>query len=186
MAPVLAPGALNGRVQPTLRVDDRFVLRPWLAKDAPALLAAYAERDIQHWNLRTLDAAESEQLIESWSEGWRNETAAQWAIARTTDGLAIGRIGLRTIDLSAGEAEVSYWVASHARRAGAASLALVTLSEWALEDLGLHRLELGHSVHNRASCGVATNAHFVVEGTLKSALLHLDGWHDIHWHARTN
>ncbi|MHB1209102.1 MAG: GNAT family N-acetyltransferase [Acidimicrobiales bacterium] len=186
VAPVLAPGSLNGRPQPVMRVDDRFVLRPWRVNDAPALFAAYADRDIQRWNLRTLDAGESEQLIGSWNDAWNDETAAQWAIATTSDDLAVGRVGLRTLDLSAGEAEVSYWVVPQARRRGAASLALATLSEWSLKDLGLHRLELGHSVYNSASCQVANNAGFAPEGTLKSALLHQDGWHDMHWHARTN
>jgi RimJ/RimL family protein N-acetyltransferase len=50
--------------------------------------------------------------------------------------------------------------------------------------LGLHRLELLHSVHNHASCHVAANAGFAIEGTLKGALEHPDGWHDMHLHAR--
>jgi RimJ/RimL family protein N-acetyltransferase len=184
VAPVLAPGSLSSRQQPVLPVDDRFVLRPWSEKDAPALFAAYADPDIQHWSLNTFDAAECEQLIVKWNDAWRNEAGAHWAIAMTADDLAIGRVGLRMIDLNGGEAEVSYWVASQARGVGVASLATGTLSEWLLEDLGLHRLELGHSVHNPASCHVASNAGFVAEGTLRSALLHSDGWHDMHWHAR--
>ena len=184
IGPVVQPGALNGRQQPVLPVDDRYVLRPWRRKDAPALVTAYSDPDIQHWNLRTLDAAESEQLVDSWNDAWTNETGAHWAIARTSDDLAIGKVGLRTIHLDGGEAEVSYWVSPACRRLGAASLATATLSEWSFKDLGLHRLELGHSVHNPASCHVATNAGFVGEGTLRSALLHSDGWHDMHWHAR--
>jgi RimJ/RimL family protein N-acetyltransferase len=160
------------------------MLRPWVENDAAALVAAYADPDIQHWNLNTFDAAECEQLIVKWNDDWRSETGAHWAIAMTADGLAIGRVGLRVIDLNGGEAEVSYWVAPQARGVGAASLATATLSEWLLEDLGLHRLELGHSLRNPASCHVASNAGFLPEGTLRSALLHSDGWHDMHWHAR--
>ena len=184
VAPVLQPGSLSSRQQPVLAIDDRFMLRPWVENDAAALVAAYADPDIQRWNLHVLDAEESEQLTISWNDAWKNETGAHWAIATISDDLAIGKVGLRTIDLSAGEAEVSYWVAPQARGVGAASLATVTLSEWLLEDLGLHRLELGHSLRNPASCHVASNAGFVPEGTLRSALLHADGWHDMHWHAR--
>jgi RimJ/RimL family protein N-acetyltransferase len=184
VAPVLAPGSLNSRRQPVLCVDNRFVLRPWTQGDVPALAAAYANPDIQHWNLNSFDEAEAEHLIVKWNDSWRSETGASWAIAGSSDDCAVGQVGLRVIDLVGGEAEVWYWVAPQARGVGAASLATGTLSEWLLEDLGLHRLELGHSIHNPASCRVATKAGYAPEGTMKSALLHSDGWHDMHWHAR--
>jgi len=53
-----------------------------------------------------------------------------------------------------------------------------------LHDLGLHRLELRHSTANPASCRVAARAGFRLEGTLRSAMRHPDGWHDMHLHAR--
>ncbi|MEU1023512.1 GNAT family protein, partial [Streptomyces sp. NPDC005904] len=49
---------------------------------------------------------------------------------------------------------------------------------------GLHRLELTHATANEASCRVALKAGFPAEGTKRSALLHADGWHDMHLHAR--
>jgi RimJ/RimL family protein N-acetyltransferase len=184
VAPFLPPGSMSSRPQPVLHVDDRFELRPWTAADIPALVAAYADPDIQHWNLSVFDETEAANLVVKWNDQWKHETGAHWAIARTSDDFAIGRVGLRVIDLAGGEAEISYWVAPQARGVGAASLATTTISEWLLGDLGLHRLELGHSVHNPASCHVAMNAGYPPEGTMKSALLHSDGWHDMHWHAR--
>ena len=41
-----------------------------------------------------------------------------------------------------------------------------------------------HSVANHASCRVATKSGFPLEGTHRRALLHTDGWHDMHLHAR--
>jgi RimJ/RimL family protein N-acetyltransferase len=58
------------------------------------------------------------------------------------------------------------------------------MATWAFETLGLHRLALQHSVHNTASCRVAEKAGFAVEGTLRSAARHQDGWHDMHVHGR--
>lgn len=49
---------------------------------------------------------------------------------------------------------------------------------------GLNRLELAHSVHNDASCRVAANASYALEGTKRAEGLHADGWHDMHLHAR--
>jgi RimJ/RimL family protein N-acetyltransferase len=37
---------------------------------------------------------------------------------------------------------------------------------------------------NAESCQVALKAGFALEGTARSALLHTDGWHDMHVHAR--
>ncbi|MGO8889299.1 MAG: GNAT family N-acetyltransferase [Streptosporangiaceae bacterium] len=37
---------------------------------------------------------------------------------------------------------------------------------------------------NTASCRVAAKAGFAAEGIQRSAVLHADGWHDMHVHAR--
>ena len=46
------------------------------------------------------------------------------------------------------------------------------------------RLEVWHSTRNAASCRVAEKAGFVAEGVKRHAVLHVDGWHDMHVHAR--
>ena len=58
------------------------------------------------------------------------------------------------------------------------------MTSWALYELGFHRLEVHHSTENDGSCRVAERAGFGLEGVLRSALLHEDGWHDVHLHAR--
>ncbi len=184
MPPFLPPGSMSCQSQPVLRANDHLKLRPWTQGDVPALVVAYSDPDIQRWNLNALDEEEAKRIVMKWNDSWLHETGAHWAIARTSDDLAVGRVGLRALDLAAGDGEISYWVAPDARATGVASLATRTLSEWLLHHLGLHRLELGHSVQNLASCRVATKAGFVLECTMKSALLHSDGWHDMHWHAR--
>ena len=69
-------------------------------------------------------------------------------------------------------------------RRGLATTALDVLTSWCFDDLGPHRFELRHSVLNEASCRVADKAGFEFEGTTRSQLLHADGWHDMHPHAR--
>jgi RimJ/RimL family protein N-acetyltransferase len=96
----------------------------------------------------------------------------------------VGLIGWGDIDLKGGSAEILYWLLPAGRGAGVMAEATVRLSRWAMDDLGLHRLRLTHSVANSESCRVATRAGFALEGTMRSALLHADGWHDEHLHAR--
>lgn len=184
--PVVEPGVLSRMDQPELLVGDDVLLRPWEIADVLSVVEAYAEPDIQKWNLRTVDETEAVAWIESWASTWIAETDACWAIARRSDRSVLGRIALRRLSLPEGSAEVTYWVLPHGRRNGAATLATKSLSRWAFEDLRLHRLDLHHSVQNEPSCGVATRAGFELEGTLKSYLLHIDGWHDMHVHALVN
>jgi RimJ/RimL family protein N-acetyltransferase len=186
VAAVVQPGALSDMHQPEVSIDEQLLLRPWDEVDVPAVVAAYADRDIQAWNLSSMNDAEAQEWIRSWAATWEAETDACWAIAGKSDLSVVGRIALRHIALSEGSAEVTYWVAPHARRRGAASLAAIAVSRWAFGSLGLHRLELGHSVHNVSSCGVAGRAGFVLEGIRRSSLLHADGWHDMHLHALIN
>ncbi|MFI7162061.1 GNAT family protein [Rhodococcus erythropolis] len=58
------------------------------------------------------------------------------------------------------------------------------MSEWAFREVGFHRLELEHSIHNPRSCRVATKAGFNEEGVRRGSARHADGWHDMHVHAR--
>jgi RimJ/RimL family protein N-acetyltransferase len=179
--PVVAAGSLCNIVQPELRAGD-LLLRPWVEADADSLQAAFADPTIQRWHARTIESPqEAVERIVSFNEAWRTETAAHWAV---TGPEFVGRIGLRFIDLVEGFAEIAYWVIPAARGRGVAVRAVAALSEWALDDLGLHRLDIQHSVANSASCRVAEKAGFTYEGTLRSSALHTDGWHDMHLHAR--
>lgn len=109
MNSVLPPGTLSGREQPTIPVEVGLSLRPWSSDDVPALVAAYSDPEIQRWNLFSCDSLEAEQMIARWRDRWTAETGADWAIAETSDDLAIGRVWLRSIDLRDGDAEVAYW-----------------------------------------------------------------------------
>jgi ribosomal-protein-alanine N-acetyltransferase len=93
---------------------------------------------------------------------------------------------VRRLDLDQGEGEAAYWVLPPARGRGVATRALRAVTDWMFTYVGLHRVYLEHSTRNEASCRVATGAGFVAEGTRRSACLHLDGWHDMHLHARVN
>ena len=79
---------------------------------------------------------------------------------------------------------MAFWVLPDARGHGLAAIALEVVSNWALEAVGLHRLDLHHSVENTGSCRIAAKCGYDLEGTARSSVLHSDGWHDMHLHAR--
>lgn len=76
-------------------------------------------------------------------------------------------------------------VSSALERAVCGRAFLQMATRWAF-DIGLHRVELQHSTRNVPSCRVAGKAGFSVEGTKRAAVLHSDGWHDMHLHGRVN
>ncbi|MFC9297391.1 GNAT family N-acetyltransferase [Streptomyces sp. NPDC057011] len=183
--PVVPAGRMCALPQPAFALPGPLHLRPWTQDDAPALVAAYEDPDIRHWNRpghRT--AAEAEERITRFRDLWQAEEAAIWAIAPADGGPAVGLIGLADLDLRGGSGEFLYWLLPAGRGSGAMVAATSRLARWAFEDLGLHRLRITHSAGNPASCAIATKAGFPLEGTMRGALLHADGWHDEHLHAR--
>jgi RimJ/RimL family protein N-acetyltransferase len=117
-------------------------------------------------------------------DDWAGRVRAHWAVADSQTAAVVGRASLKNVNLLGGQAEVAYWTLPIARGRGVASRAVEALTAWAFEEVGFHRLQLTHSVDNPASCRVATRAGYLLEGTKRSAGLHLDGWHDMHLHAR--
>lgn len=184
--PAIPSGGLSCAAQPALPSrDGALLLRPWQSADAPVLQAAFQDPLIRYWHRGHVDSTrEAREWIAGCGRDWQREHAAQWAISRTSGGEVLGRVALRSIDLEQGGAECAYWVLPDARGAGVAPRALAALAKWALEKAGFHRLILEHSVDNTASCRVAAKTGFALEGTLREAHLHTDGWHDVHLHAR--
>ncbi len=180
-APTLIAGSLGGGPQPLVDAYG-LALRPWKPADRDAVLAAYRDPAIQRWHVRSMNTTvEADAWLASWAHGWQQETAAGWAV---TDGSGVvGRVGLRWMDLHEGVGEVGYWVLPEARGQRVASRALSALTDWAF-GIGFHRLELLHSIRNPASCRIADNASYALEGVKSQAALHADGWHDMHLHAR--
>jgi RimJ/RimL family protein N-acetyltransferase len=84
------------------------------------------------------------------------------------DGNFLGLALAPRIEEDARTAELGYVVAPEARGRGIATEALGLLTEWALSDRGLLRLELLISVENGASKRVAERCGYVREGILRS------------------
>jgi RimJ/RimL family protein N-acetyltransferase len=182
--PTVAAGSLVAAGHPQLAAEGGLSLRPWDDDDAPAFFGAYQDPAIRHWHtLQPASVAQVREWFSGYRRDWELEKAAHWAV--TGDGgEVLGRIAMRGFNFDDGIAVCAYWVLPAARGAGVASRALAAVSEWALGPAGFYRLTLDHSVHNQASCRVATKAGFALEGTKRSAAVHADGRHDMHSHAR--
>ena len=182
--PAIPAGRMRAMAQPSLEVGHGVTMRPWTTSDAPAVMEAFADPAIRYWHMRSIESVEeASDWIDAWRERWQAESNASWALVGD-DGRVRGQIALRGVNLGMGASEVSYWVVPVARGRGIASAALTRLATWSFDELGLRRLWLMHAVDNAPSCKVAVRAAFEPEGTLREALRHTDGWHDMHVHGR--
>lgn len=180
----MARGSLGATAQPVLTVDADLLIRPWIPEDARALMEAFRDPSIQRWHLRAAASEdEARAWIAGWLQGWQDEAGAHWAVVDRNEGL-LGRVSLQSFILAGGQAEISYWTVPRARGRGVCPRAVRAVTDWALGAGGFHRLELGHSTANAASCRIAEKCGYELEGTRRRALLHADGWHDMHLHAR--
>ncbi|OIJ92819.1 GNAT family N-acetyltransferase [Streptomyces colonosanans] len=112
---------------------------------------------------------------------------ATFRVTDAADGRTLGQVGVNLIDHVFRTARVGYWVLPEARGGGVATRALALVGRWALTDLGLNRLELGHALGHEASCRIAERCGFPYEGTLRGAMFEAerqDVFRDVHLHGR--
>ena len=86
---------------------------------------------------------------------------------RATDEL-LGTVSLFNFDWNARRGEIGYLLGPWGRGRGAATHAVRLLSRWALETVGLARLELYADIENEPSQRVAERCRFAREGVLRS------------------
>ncbi len=176
--PMIAAGTMATTPQPTLKIDGALTLRPWVPGDAAVAKQAFETPDIQHFHTRHLvDDAEALAWIEYCANSWLEEKSATWAIVDDTNGEIVGRVTINT-NLEFGIGEVAYWMLPAGRGRGIARRACVAATKWAHE-LGIHRVELEHSVSNEGSRRVAVGAGYIQEGIKRASGRHADGWHDM-------
>ncbi len=176
--PVIPAGAWGSAPQPVIPAGS-LRLRPWVPTDADVLVEAYADPAIQQWHARSMTLPEAQEWIARKTRAWADESAADWAVE--VDDRVVGRVGFRWLALGNGCAEIAYWTRPRARGNGHAPNAVRAVTQWGV-DAGLHRIELRHTTANEASCRVAEACGYRYEGTAVSAMLHGDGWHDMHVH----
>jgi RimJ/RimL family protein N-acetyltransferase len=99
--------------------------------------------------------------------GWQDGSCAGFAIL-SRDGAFLGFAAIVDLELPARQGEIGYVVAREARGRGVAGRALRLVTDWALEGLGLERVDLRIDVGNEPSVRVAERAGFRREGILRS------------------
>jgi ribosomal-protein-serine acetyltransferase len=95
------------------------------------------------------------------------------------DGTFLGSAGL-AVDTPTMSANLQYWVRTSGTRRGVASEAARLVSRWAIETLGLQRVEIFISEHNVPSQLAARKSGAHYEGVLRNKIRWADGAYDAH------
>jgi RimJ/RimL family protein N-acetyltransferase len=161
-------------------------LRPPRPDEAADALVLLADPEVVRWN--PAPAVVDEASARAWCErgaDWSAGTHATFSVVDAATGRFLGNISLHEIRRDEQTARIGYRVMPDARSRGVASAGVRAVTAWAFDALGLARVALVHAVTNPASCRVAVNAGYALEGVLRAAGVEPDGTrHDEHLHAR--
>lgn len=164
--------------RPPVLTDGFVTLRAW--SDADVEASTRACQDPAMARFRSTPLPYTEDNARWWLErfayaGWAEGTGCELAVTDAASGELVGGVGVKLRLRQLGIGEVSYWTAPWARGRGVASRAAALCAQWALDGLGLRRVELVADVENLASQRAAEKAGFTREGIARSARVDRDG-----------
>jgi ribosomal-protein-alanine N-acetyltransferase len=148
---------------PDPQLADAVVsLRPLAATDLAAVEAALDDPEVCRWfDNRGVSARE---VVERAVARWQTGEAAEFAVLDA--GECVGSLWLNLgVD---SRASIGYWLLPDARGRGLAAHALMLVSRWGFDELGVKRIGLLADPRNLASVRVAERAGFLREGVLRS------------------
>jgi RimJ/RimL family protein N-acetyltransferase len=151
--------------------DGHIAVRRPADHDVPAITRACQDPDIQRYTLVPSPYSEDDArtFVTRSHQAFDRGTAAPMVVVSPATGEFLGTCGIVDREPHDLVAEVGYWVAAHARKAGVATAATRLVCRWAFDRLGLERIHLEAAVENAASNAVARAVGFRLEGTLRSA-----------------
>jgi RimJ/RimL family protein N-acetyltransferase len=166
-------------MEPVTLTTDRLLLRPFTIADTDAVFEACQDPEIPRWT--TIPSPYTREHARAWTEriapdGWRLDTAYNFAVTSRADGSLAGAMGLvRLQGLPDGPrrvAELGYWTGPEHRGRGLTTEAARAVAHWALAELRVERLEWYAEAGNERSWAVARAVGFHREGTLRGYTHH--------------
>ncbi|MCT9084569.1 GNAT family N-acetyltransferase [Streptomyces fulvoviolaceus] len=160
-------------MEPVTLTTGRLLLRVVGPQDTDAVYEAAQDPDIQRWTtipspyLREHAQSFTDQLV---PEGWVDGSLLTWGIFLSVGEDLVGMLSLSMRSL--GGAEIGFWGTEEHRGNGYVTEAVLAVSRWAFTDLSIDRVEWRAEVGNKPSRAVAERTGFVIEGTLRSAIIH--------------
>jgi ribosomal-protein-serine acetyltransferase len=162
--------------------DDGAELRPLEPRHADELLATIERgREFigRHVGLpdKITDLESSRAYLTAYAEKWAANAGRMYGI--WMDGRLVGGVLFRTMDVEQGTAEAGCWLEPSAVGKGLVTRAARLIIDWAITELGIHRVEWHVSSANEASIAVARRLGMTRDGVLRQSFLYRGERQDI-------
>jgi RimJ/RimL family protein N-acetyltransferase len=163
-------GELSETAAPPELSDGRLRLRALRPEDKPAVVRGLNDPECGRWLWAPpypYTDADFDEFYGRQSGAWTERHEAFWVIADLDTDEVLGAISISVREeLESGE--IGYWTGHWARGRGVMVAAVRLVRDWALDDLGLLRIEITAYADNVASQRVALAAGFTREGGRRS------------------
>jgi len=148
---------------------QRIVLRLLAPRDAPALFALYADRDVmRYWNHAPWTTlAQAQQAIVEACADYRTGASLHCAIVHRDTGALIGSCALYGFATQNRSASVGYMLAKAYWGHGYLGEAMRLLLDHGFHERGLNRVEAEVSIQNTGSCLALARLGFMWEGSMR-------------------
>jgi RimJ/RimL family protein N-acetyltransferase len=165
-------------MEPTTLTTGRLYLRTLAAGDADAVYAACQDPEIPRWT--TVPSPYTREhavdfISRICADGWRDDSVYNFgAFTRDGDTLVgcMGLVRLGALPAPDHQAELGYWTVKEQRGKGYTAEAGRAVCAWAFEALAAERIEWYAEAGNEGSRAVALRIGFVMEGTIRSKIIH--------------
>ncbi len=152
--------------------DDIIRVRLPRPDDAPSIVRGLSDKSILHGTgivvtYELTDEAVVERITTRWPDLSRTGEVLFLAIADLETDAYLGNVQLHGFRWDDAQCEVGYWVLPEARGRGVSARAARLLSHWAIEALGMERIEASADYDNEASLRSLAGAGFTREGTAR-------------------
>ncbi len=174
---------MSGYVWPFTLVHGDITLRPmrWADRVAWTEILKRNELWLGPWAASNPDGGRRERnFMDEWLGGSRAARAGRNVpMVISHDGSMVGQITLGNIVWgSLRQGYIGYWIDERFAGRGITPTAVAMLTDFALGEAGLHRIEINIRPENHASLAVVSKLGFVHEGS-RPRYLHIDGdWRD--------
>ncbi|MDJ0345730.1 GNAT family N-acetyltransferase [Streptomyces sp. H10-C2] len=165
-------------MEPITLTTERLILRTLEPGDADAVYEACQDPEIPRWTsvpspYTRQNAADFTGPVSA--DGWADDSLYNFGAFTKSGGTLVVSVALVRLGHLAApdhQAELGYWAVKEQRGRGYTPEAGREVCRWAFEDLGVERMEWFADAGNEGSRAVARKIGFVMEGTLRSKLVH--------------
>lgn len=166
---------------------ERLKMRRLTMEDASPLFYGLRNQPefLYYTNKQKITLDEQIKMFEKLDEKYAEKTYYNWVIELKSTNEIVGMINFRVNDFN-DSVEFNYATDNRHTNKGYMTEALKRVTQFALEDLCVNRIQGGCVIENLASKRVIEKCGYVFEGVLQSYVKLSDGYHDMNMFAIIN